>query len=82
MLNNMDVNPPGPALLPSRNIRNCLCPRALNILEFNIENTKQSLTLVGILSLLSAAYGGIHMSSWDFYFATDTERYLWKGEHA
>ncbi|KAA8911410.1 hypothetical protein FN846DRAFT_440923 [Sphaerosporella brunnea] len=54
-----------------------LCSRARNIRTFK-GSTSGSFQAGFVLLVLCASYSGIHLSTWNFFFPTDVEKYIWK----
>jgi hypothetical protein len=46
--------------------------------SFQFKRSTKNMFLFGSLILMNAAYGGAHLSTWNFDFPTGIERLLWK----
>jgi hypothetical protein len=63
---------------PSRPM-NLITSRASNITSINYTfGPWESATVFGIVCLVTAAYGGVHLAAWRFDFPTHTECWIWK----
>jgi hypothetical protein len=56
-----------------------LLSRARNITIFMEDDVWSLILLLFGLLALCTAYGGVHLSAWNFHFPTEVEHYLWKG---